>query len=97
MSSWLAIGREPMRSGRRSGNATVVRAEWRLLRYTSTGTAPDSSRGGVLRARVLVDDRLQRPHHRARVGVLDDVAAVDDPGGARAHQRVRALEHLVVR
>ena len=97
MSSWFAIGREPMRSRSSLRKRDGPSAGGDLARYTSTGTAPDSSRGGLLRARVLVDDRLQRPHHRARVGVLDDVAAVDDPGRAGAHQRVRALEDLVVR
>ena len=50
----------------------------------------------LLGRRALVHDRHQRARHRRRVGVLDDVAPVDDPGRALLEQRVRALEDLLV-
>jgi hypothetical protein len=47
-------------------------------------------------SRPFVHDRPQGADHRGGIGVLDDVAAVDDPGRALLDERVRPLEHLRV-
>ena len=43
-----------------------------------------------------VHDRHERVRHPDRVGVLDDVAAVNDPGGAVLEDGLRAAEDLLV-
>ena len=45
---------------------------------------------------VSVDDAPQRAHHGGRVGVLDDVAPVDDPARALLQDGARAGEDLLV-
>ena len=63
--------------------------------------APDDAdadpRFGHPGAAALVDDCPQRAHHAGGVGVLDDVAPVDDAGGALLQYGVGAAEQLVVR
>ena len=78
--------------------ATISGRTSRSARCSQRAAADANSR--PIRPQPMMPKRTTRPHracarrhqrarHAARVGVLDDVAAVDDAGGALLHQRPR--------
>src|SRR5207302_10601040 len=92
----LALGDQGSTESRPTWFVVPPRAQKRKEATRDSPASGLDEFGRLFRARSLVDDGHQRASHAGRVGVLDDVAAINDAGGALLDECFSAFQNFFV-